>query len=158
MSPSASPTKPVIDGRSSPELVPDSIAISLFLRAVAEPPGASASARKRMSVKLTSAGLSSHDVQKVLPLLDSFYERAELTDRRVATIYLESGGHALTASSRELVKSLRATFQAFTIQTFSRMLAEVSNAEELRLHIQKIKVKMKAYSLPDMQGDDYHKH
>jgi hypothetical protein len=111
-----------------------------------------------MSVKLANAGLTPNDIKSVAPLLNAVYAAAGETGRTISAIYAASRGHALTSSSRHEVKTLRNEFHKFALQTYFQMLSRVSQPERLRRHIQDIKRHMKAYALPEMPNDAYHKH
>jgi hypothetical protein len=149
---------PNIDGSVSPHLVPDEVAILMFLRSVAEPKEATAHALKRMRVKLANAGLDSTDIDRAIPIINTFHAGASSADNAISAIYASAQGRPLSGASRNEVGVLRQTLRASASMSYSSLLVVVSKPQTLQSHIQQIKHRMRAYALPVMPNDSGHMH
>ena len=69
-----------VDGSVTPELIPDSVAYSLFLSNVAEPLNGTPEQQHRERAKLDRAELSEPDILAMLLILDTFQKQQELLE------------------------------------------------------------------------------
>lgn len=142
-------TAPLVDGSEQPELVPDDVAIRVFMQTIRVPLDPGPAALKRLNGQVRRVDLSQADMQILVRELGIFDARSQEQEVRVDTAQPPLGADRSTIAR---YWEEQATLRSLAVEHYQQLLGSLSQegAEKLQQHLWHVKSRIKIYPEPDM--------